>query len=165
MKNTFLLFSVLLILFAGCKKDDEEENNEPSQMVSVDGIQYPLTKGYSLNGRIYLMSDGLSIGGVEQSTGNPIYEGTGNLVSLLSIAGQPTITTGSYDLSLVAGEILINYNPALTTFDFYQVINQGTGTCDLTINGLNVTVSINGTMDLGAAVIVAFSGTLTEYTE
>lgn len=165
MKNPFILLFVTLIVFAGCKKDDEDQNDEPSQMVSVDGTQYPLTKGYSLNGRIYLMSDGLSIGGVEQSTGNPIYNGTGNLISILSIAGQPTISTGSYELDLVSGEVLINYDPALITFDFYQVINQGSGTCELTVDGLNVTVSINGTMDNGAAVLVAFSGTLTEYTK
>ena len=160
MKTTTVLFLLFLLVIGGCKKD--EDDNKPANYFSLDESVYALTKGYLAAGKIYLMSDGMTIKGLEQNTGNPIYQGTGDLFTITSISGQNSIVSGSYDLTKINGEVYTNFNPALTTQDYQQVLNTGTGSCAITLNGLQCTIEVNGTLQDAKAIVVKFNGQLDE---
>jgi hypothetical protein len=160
MKRVTLILLTILLGMVGCKKDDDDQ--EPAQVFILDGTEHPVTNGYLVNGKIYLMSDGLSVTGVEQSTGNPIYQGTGNLVSITAITGQATIGSGTYALQDMEGELYINWKPALTTFDYHAMLNQSAGSCTIGLNGLSCSVQLDGTSNEdGKSQQVSFSGELT----
>ena len=109
------------------------------------------------------MSDGLTVKGVEQNTGTPIYQGTGTLVSITGITGQPGIASGNFDLQLVEGDLYINWDPALTTFDYNASLSMSTGSCAISLNGLSCSVRIDGTSTQdGKTQEVRFSGDLSE---
>lgn len=159
MKTGTILLLALILLASACKKD--EDDPAPQNYFEVDGSQYELTNSYLANGGIYLFSGGLSITGLEQTTNNPILKGTGNQFSISAINGQEPVKSGTYSLAQLEGEVFINYNPALTTSDYHQLLNGGTGTCQVSLEGLDCTVSLEGTLPDGKKLTARFSGTLT----
>lgn len=159
----FFLLSILLLLL-GCNKDSDEDQLLQNYF-SIDGTIYELASGYMANGGVYLFSEGFSISGLEQSTNDPILSGSGNMLSIAGITGQQSISTGTYDLNVVEGEVYVNYDPALTTSDYHQFLNAGSGTCKITLNGLNCSVSIEGTLSDNKSLVLTYSGLLTEVTE
>ncbi len=159
--KSFLLLFVLLSTLS-CKKDNNTDNNPgPTNYFSIDATKYTLAKGYRVAGRVYLMSDSLSVTGFEQATQNPIYMGTGDLIGITA-TGQDSVMTGSYDLSEVSGNLFINYNPALSSFDYHQILNDVSGSCSITLDGLSLKLDITGTLNDGKSLVVKFNGTLAE---
>lgn len=161
MKNIAIILTLVVLVLGGCKKE-EEEDNTPANYFTLEGNMHAIARGYLADGKIYFTSEGMTVKGLEQTTGNPILGGTGDLLSVTGIAGQQGIPSGSYELKLILGEVYTNYNPALSTADYHQVLTNSTGTAEISLEGLQCSITINGTLKDGKALVVTFSGTLTE---
>ena len=108
MKSKVVLLIFIVAALTACNKDDNNENPLPVHYVSVEGVIHELNKGYLAGGMLFFVSEGLTITGLEQSTSYPIFNGIGDLVSIEAIMGQGSITSGTYDLNTIEGELTIN---------------------------------------------------------
>lgn len=159
MRTTLTLAMITLLFLAGCKKDDNKDDLAKNYF-TIDGTSYSLDNGYLTSGKIYLMSKALTIAGLEQTTGNPIYKGSGSMVSFTGIGTEEEITPGTYPLADVAGDVYIYWDPALTTFDYHSTYHQAQGNCAFGLQDTQATVEAAGILEDGRTFTVKYSGTL-----
>ncbi|MCD4665597.1 MAG: hypothetical protein K8R68_10025 [Bacteroidales bacterium] len=162
MKIKSLIFLLTIVLFIGCKKAEEpnENNQTTTNVFSLDGTKYNLTKGFLADGSIGMFSDGLTITGIDPNNGDPIIQGAGNLIVIREITGQSGIVTGTYTFPSTEGLVGLNYNFANNTNDYAQWINEGEGLCTINISNLEYEIKMDGTLNDGKKILAYFKGTM-----
>jgi len=182
MKNLKVLIFALLamsVIFVACNKDDDDNQNEPENRMSINDIDYELNQGVIENYGIWTSVEAYNFDVTLLSSGFNIHEVNGEIDSISGIghgvsfelfsSDSTDLAVGEYvydaDANFTAGTFnyagaVVNYNTATEEGIEYDITE---GTVTVSQNGGTYELSINCKTDGDEVVTGYYKGSLKKY--